>query len=138
MVLSAVLRHSARDPPKATRRRRAAVVDRAARLPALARYVAGTLGEIPAALSAVPDRLLPGGDRARLSRLTAPGGRLRDRGAHPHGLLFCIPSHHPAAARAVRDDKTTAELDLGIRAGQTVAVGREGLGGRTMNARQNA
>ena len=80
-------------------------LDRAARLPAVARYLARALGELPAALPAVPDRLLPGGDRAWLSRLAAPGGRLRDRGAHSHGLLFRVPAHHPAAARLVRDDQ---------------------------------
>src|SRR5271168_3944593 len=128
MVLSAVLRHSARDPPKATRRRRAAVVDRAARLPALARYVAGALGELPAALSAVPDRLLPGGDRAWLSRLAATRRRLRDRGAHPHRLLLRVPAHHPAAAWTVRNNEAVAHLDLGIGAASRragAAVGRE-------------
>src|SRR5271155_977185 len=109
MVLPAVLRHPARDPEQASRRCRAAVVDRASRLPALARHVAGTLGEISAALPAVPDRLLPRGDRARLPRLAAAGGRLRDSSAHPHGLLLRIPAHHSAATRVVRNDKAAAE-----------------------------
>ena len=96
-----------------------------ARVPALARYLARALGELPAALPAIPDRLLPGGDRARLSRFAAARRRLRDRGPHPHRVLFRLPAHHPAAARFVRNDQAAAELDLGSCA---AGLGREGLG----------
>ena len=125
MVLPAVLRHPARDPEQASRRHRVARLDRVARVPAVARYLARALGELPAALPAIPDRLLPGGDRARLSRFAAARRRLRDRGAHPHRILFRLPAHHPAAARFVRNDQAAAELDLGSCA---AGLGREGLG----------
>ena len=116
----------------------AAGVDRAAGLPAVARYVARPLGELPAAVPAVPYRFLPGRDRARLSRFAAAGRRLRDRRAHPYGLLFHLPAHHPAAARPVRDDQAAAELDFGIGVARrpargrvgAAAFGREGLGAR--------
>ena len=58
MVLPAVLRHSARDPEQAPRRHRACWLDRRAGVPAVARYVARALGELPAALPAVPVHLL--------------------------------------------------------------------------------
>ena len=96
-----------------------------ARVPALARYLARAVGELPAALPAIPDRLLPGGDRARLSRFAAARRRLRDRGSHSHRVLFRLPAHHPAAARFVRNDQAAAELDLGSCA---AGLGREGLG----------
>src|SRR5271167_3083377 len=117
MVLTAVLRHSARDPEQASRRHRACIVDRASRVPALARHLTRTLGELSPALPAVPDRLLPRCGRARLSRLAAAGGWLRDRSAHPHRLLLRVPADHPAVAWAVRDDEAAPELDLGIGTG---------------------
>ena len=55
-------------------------------------------------------------DRARLSRLAGAVGRLCDRGAHPHRLLFRLLPRHPAAARIVRDDQAAAEFDFGIGA----------------------
>ncbi len=51
-------------------------------------------------LPAVPDRFLPGRDRARLSRFAAAGRRLCDRGAHPYRLLFHLPAHHPCRCSA--------------------------------------
>src|SRR5579872_1907994 len=128
MVLSAVLRHSASDPEQAPRRGRPARFDRAVGFPALARYIARALGELSPALSAIPHRVLPGGDRARLSRLATAGGRLRHRGAYPHRLLFRVPAHHSAAAWAVRNDQAATGLDLGSGAAQRIAGRRTGAG----------
>ena len=54
MVLPAVLRHPARHPEQAPRRHRAGRLDHHSRLPAVARYVAGAVGELPADLPAIP------------------------------------------------------------------------------------
>ena len=113
MVLPAVLRDPARDPEQAPRRHRAGRLDHHSRLPAVARYVAGAFGELPAAVPAIPADLLRRRDRARLSRLARADGRLCDRGAHPDALLFRLLPHHPAAARIVRKNQAAAELDFG-------------------------
>ena len=60
MVLPAVLRDPALDPEQAARRHRAVLLDRHPRLPALARYLEGALGALPAA---VPPVLLAVRDR---------------------------------------------------------------------------
>ncbi len=60
MVLSAVLRHSARDPEQASRRDRAGDLDHRSCLLAVARYLARALGELSAAVPAVPIDLLRG------------------------------------------------------------------------------
>ena len=75
-------------------------IDRRAGLPAVARYVAGALGELPAAVPAVSVHLLRRRHRARLSRFAGTDRRLCDRGAHSHRLLFRLLLHHPAAAWA--------------------------------------
>ena len=56
MVLPAVLRHSARHSEQAPRRHRARRLDRPARFPALARYLAGALGQVSAAVPAISPR----------------------------------------------------------------------------------
>ena len=113
MVLPAVLRHPARHPEQAPRRHRAGKLDHHSRLPALARYLARAFGELPAAVPAIPADLLRRRDRAWLSRLPRAVGRLCDRGAHPHRLLFRFLPRHPAAARIVREDQAAAEFDFG-------------------------
>src|SRR5580693_3275191 len=125
MVLPAVLRHPARDPEQAPRRYRAGELDHHSRLPALARHLAGAFGELPAAVPAISADLLRRRDRPWLSRLARAVGRLCDRGAHPHRLLFRLLPHHPAAARIARDDQAAAEFDLG--SGVVGAAGRQGL-----------
>src|SRR5579863_5962507 len=101
MVLPAVLRHPARNPEQAHRCHRAARLNRAAGLLALARYLAGAVGKLSAAVPAVPDRFLPCGGRARLSWLAATRRWLRDRGSHTDRLLFHFLADHPAAARLI-------------------------------------
>ena len=91
-------------------------LDRRSRFHALARYVARALGELSAAVPAVPLYLLRQRDRPGLSRLAGAGRRLRDRGPLPHRLLLRVLLRHPAAARVVRKDQTAAEFDLGIGA----------------------
>ena len=56
--------------------------------------------------------------RARLSRLEAAGGHLRDRRPHPHVLLLRLLPDRAAAALADRDAARRAELDCGCGAGQ--------------------
>ena len=113
MVLPAVLRDPARDPEQARRRRRDVRLDPGARLPALARHLAGEVGVVSPALPAVLLGVRAGVPRARLARLEAGRRRLRDRGAHPHRLLLHPLPHHLAAARPDRDAAAAAELDLG-------------------------
>ena len=126
MVLPAVLRDPARDPEQAPRRDRARRLDPDPRVPAVARYLEGALGALPAALSAVllgvRDRL----HRARLARLEAAGRQLRAVRAHLHGLLLRLFPDHPAGARHDREDQAAAELDLGIGAARGHADRRAG------------
>ena len=123
MVLPAVLRHPARDPEQAPRRHGTGKLDHHSRLPAVARYVAGAFGELPAAVPAIPADLLRRRDRAWLSRLARAVGRLCGRRAHPHRLLFRLLLRHPAAAWIVRDDQAAAEFDFG--SGVVGAAGRQ-------------
>ena len=88
MVLPAVLRHPARHSEQAARRHRARRLDRHSRVPALARHLAGALGAYRPLYRQFLVGLLRGRHRPRLSRLAAAGGRLRDRGAYPHRVLF--------------------------------------------------
>ena len=81
MVLPAVLCDPALDPEQAARRDGPVRLDRHSRLPAVARHLAGALGDLSAALSAILLDL-----RHRMRRLLAGwlgskprGGRLRDR-----------------------------------------------------------
>src|ERR1700722_15005786 len=112
MVLSAVLRDLARDPEQAHRRLRARACDRVARLLAMARYVAGALGELPAAVPAVFTSLLHRRDRAWLSRVAGAVRRLCDRGANSDHLLFRLHLGHLADPRLGRNNETAAEFDL--------------------------
>ena len=72
MVLPAVLRDPARDPEQADGRDRAVRLDRHPRLPAVARHLAGALGELPAAVPAVLLDLRRGLPRPRLARRASP------------------------------------------------------------------
>ena len=63
-------------------------LDRPARFPALARYLAGALGKYRPLYRQFLLDLLRGRHRPRLSRLAAAGGRLRDHGADTHRVLF--------------------------------------------------
>ena len=93
-------------PNKLARRHRAVRLDRHPGVPAVARHLAGALGELPAALPPVLLDVRRGLRRARLARLQARRRRLRDRGAHPDALLLRALPHHPAAARLGRDDRS--------------------------------
>ncbi len=103
-------------PNKLARRGRDVRLDPDARLPAVARHLAGEVGDLSPALQAVLLGVRAGVPRARLARLEAGRRRLRDRGAHPHRLLLHpLPDHLPAA-RPDRDAEAAAEFDLGSRA----------------------
>ena len=114
MVLPAVLRHPARHPQQAPRRNRTRRLDHCAGVHALARYVAGAFGQLPAAVSAVFVHLLCCGDRAWLSRFAGTDGRLCHRSTHSHDLLFRVLLRHPAAAGTVRKNQAATEFDLRI------------------------
>ena len=73
MVLPAVLRDPARHPEQAARRHRAVRLDRRPGLPAVARYLAGALGGLPADLPAVLLDLRAG--RASASAISARSRR---------------------------------------------------------------
>jgi len=70
------LRDPARHPEQAPGRDRAVRLDRHPGLPALARHLAGAVGELPAAVPAVLLDLRRGLSRARLARQQAPRRRL--------------------------------------------------------------
>ena len=72
VVLPAVLRDPARHPEQAGGRDRAVRLDRHPRLPAVARHLAGALGELPAAVPAVLLDLRRGLPRPRLARRASP------------------------------------------------------------------
>ena len=101
---------------QAARRHRACRLDRRARHHAMARYVAGAFGKLPAAVPAIPVHLFRRGYRARLSRLARADRRLCDRGAHSHPLLFRILFRDPPAPGIVRENQAVAEFDFGIGA----------------------
>src|SRR3954471_22148759 len=103
MVLPAVLRDPALDPEQACRRHRDVLLDRSARLPALARHLAREVGDLSAALPAVLLGVRAGLPRARLSRFGSGGRHLRHRGAPPHRLLLHPSPRDPAAAWTDRD-----------------------------------
>ena len=88
MVLPAVLRDSARDPEQAARRHRARRLDRHAGVPALARHLAGALGNYRPLYRHFFWIFVAVVHRPRLSRLAAAGRRLCDRGADTDRLLF--------------------------------------------------
>jgi ubiquinol-cytochrome c reductase cytochrome b/c1 subunit len=136
MVLPAVLRHPARDPEQACSACRARASARSsllAFLPWLDTSRVRSANYRPLYRQFLID-LLCRGDRARLSRFAAAGGRLCDRGAHPHGLLFRLLLHHPAAARPVRKTKplpnSISESVLGRRLGASAPPAAQRLGGR--------
>src|SRR5947209_4895286 len=103
MVLPAVLCDPALDPEQARGRGRDVRLDPDPLLPAVARYLAREVRDLPAALQAILLGIRAGVSRAWLSRCKARRRRLRDRGADPHCLLFHSLSDHPAAARTDRD-----------------------------------
>ena len=82
------------------------------RLPAVARHLAGALGDYRPLYRQFFWIFVAGLPRARLARLEAGRRRLRDRRAHPDRLLLRPLPHHPAAARLDRDAEAAAELDL--------------------------
>ena len=84
-------------------------LDRDPRLRAVARYVAGALGDLPADLPPVLLDLRARLHRPRLSRLAAAGRRLRDRRAHPHRLLLPALPDHPAGRRPDRAAEAAAD-----------------------------
>src|ERR1700728_1344841 len=127
MVLFAVLRHPARDPEQAPWRHRARHIHHHSCVHAVARYVAGALGELPAALSAVPAVLLCRRNRAWLPRLAGTRRRLRDRCPHPDRLLLRVLLYHLAAFGLARDHEAAAEFDFGIGAAQGRPGGRIGV-----------
>ena len=107
MVLPAVLRHPARHPEQAVRRRRADRLDRHPVLRTVARHLARALDALPADLQMV--LLGVRGDllRARLSRLAAAGRRLSRARAHRHRLLFPVL---PAGDAGGRLDRKAEEI----------------------------
>ncbi len=118
VVLPALLRHPARHPQQAAGRGRHVLVDPDPGVHALARYLARALGQVPPGLQVVLLAVHHLGDRARLSRLQAAGGRLRVLGARLHGLLFpALPGHH-ADRRRDREPLAAAALDHRVGAGQ--------------------
>jgi Cytochrome b/b6/petB len=106
MVLPAVLRHSARHPEQAPRRDGACCIDHRARVYAVARHVAGAVGELSTTLSAVFVHLLCRRHWAWLSRLPGTDRRLRHRRANPDDLLFRVLLRHSAASGIVRKTKS--------------------------------
>src|SRR5208282_5830877 len=66
-------------------------------------------------------------------------------GANSDRVLLRVLAHHPAAARAVRENQAAAELDLGIGAARRrssrrvggAAAGRRGLERPAMNAHRS-
>src|SRR4029079_19445325 len=124
MVLPAVLRDPARDPEQADGRHRAVLLDRRARIFAVARYFESAFGAFPSALQAV---LLGAGrdlHRAWLSRLATGGKHLCYRGAPSHRLLLPAFPRDPAGARLFRDAEAAAEIDFGAGARQERHRGR--------------
>src|SRR5215813_15159087 len=113
MVLPAVLRDPALDPEQAPGRDRAVLLDHHPRVPALARHLAGEVGDLPAALQAVLLAVRRGLHRTGLARLEAAGRRLCGDLAPAHGLVLHPLPRGAAAARPVRDAAAGAELDLG-------------------------
>src|SRR5215831_16898459 len=114
MVLSAVLRDPARHPQQTPWRDRTRYFDNRLGFHAMARYLAGAFGQLPAALPAVFVHLLRRRHWTRLSRLTGAGGWLCDRGTHSHHLLFRLLLCDSAAAGPVRENQAAAEFDLRI------------------------
>src|SRR5271156_6416415 len=97
MVLPAVLRDPALDSEQAARRDGPVRLDRDSRLPALARHLAGALGDLPAAVPAVLLDLRHRVHRPRLAGIEARRGRLRDRIAGADRVVL-PPLHRGAAA----------------------------------------
>ena len=116
MVLPAVLRDPARDPGQARRRDRDVRLDRRPGLPALARHLAGALGDATA-------RCTGSSSGSSSSSASASAGSAPSR---PEGIYviaariltvyyFALLPDHPAAARHVREAEAAAELDRGRR-----------------------
>src|ERR1044072_671416 len=98
MVLPAVLRDPARDPEQARRGDGSRSFDRYRGVPALARRLAGALGPLSSALSAVLLALCADLHWARLAWLEAGRRRLCHRGTCSDRLLLHPLPDHLAAA----------------------------------------
>src|SRR4029077_5912874 len=98
MVLPAVLRNPARYTEQALRRDGARGRDHYRGLSAVARYVAGALGPLSPALSAVLLGLCAGLHWTGLARFEAGGRRLCHRRPHSDRLLLHPLPDHLAAA----------------------------------------
>src|SRR5271165_4181484 len=124
MVSAAFLRDPARDPEQALRRHRVVRRDRGARSRALARPLAGQVGEVSPDLP-----LLLLGVRRVLHRTWLARIKGADRGASPHrpnldrGLLRLLSGGH-AAAELYREDEADSGFDRGRGAGEEVSRNR--------------
>ena len=94
-------------------------------LPALARYLAGALGALPAAVPAVLLAVRVACVGLGWLGAKPPEGIYVHPGAHLHVLLLRLLPDRPAAARHLREDQAAAEFDFGI------GLGRESVSGRT-------
>src|ERR1700744_6098413 len=111
MVLSAVLPDPALDPEQARRRDGDVLGDRRAGVPALARYRADAFVQVSSAGEAVLLDLRHRLRAAGLSRRTTARGHLRDRRAHPDGLLLRLFPGPAAAAEPDRKAEAAAQFD---------------------------
>src|SRR5262249_23478469 len=95
------------------------------RVPALARYLAGALGALPADVQVLFLGLRGGLHRAWLPRVEPAGGLVRVLRPPVHPLLLRLLPDHPAGAGAGRKHQAAAQLDRRFdRAGQSMSGGR--------------
>ena len=92
--------------------------DRPAGVPAVARHLAGPVGQVPADVPRVLLDLRGLLRRPRLSRLAGGLGRGDAGRAHSGGRLFRLPARRAAAARPGREDQAGARFDRRRRARQ--------------------
>src|SRR5260370_38503694 len=100
MVLPAVLRHPALDPEQARGRDCAVRVDRHSGAAAVARYLAGEICEISAALQAVLLVFRAHLHSLGLARLETSGGWLCRHAPHPDHMVFRPLLPPPSLSRA--------------------------------------
>ena len=105
-------------PNKLLRRDRHVLVDHPAVLRAVARHLARALGQVPPGLQVVLLAVHLHRGRARLPRLQAGGGHLRDVGAHLHGLLLHALPDRDADRRGDGDAHALAAIYHRVGAGQ--------------------